>query len=64
MMETLSEETEDGVVPPLAASTAADGDKKQMTKNNGGGNFRVNMNVIVRVRPLQVRIFINQCTVS
>ena len=62
-METVSEEAEDEVGEASAAasvaaaaasasSNAAEDDKK--LGRGSGGNFRVNMNVIVRVRPLQV----------
>ena len=65
-METVSEEAEDEVgaasaaaaaasvaaAAAAASSNAAEDDKK--LGRGSGGNFRVNMNVIVRVRPLQV----------
>ena len=53
-MEPVAEESEDAGVaadPAIVAASAAIG--KQPAKL-GAGNFRVNMNVIVRVRPLQV----------
>ena len=49
-MEPVSEEMEEAASDTNAVSGAAE---KQSTKN-APGNFRVNMNVIVRVRPLQV----------
>ena len=68
-METVGEEAEDEVgaasvaaaaasvaaaaaAAAAASSNAAEDDKK--LGRGAGGNFRVNMNVIVRVRPLQV----------
>ena len=51
-METLAEETEDGAAASVDAPAAV-ADKEPGKPE--GGNFRVNMNVIVRVRPLQVR---------
>ena len=51
-MEPVSEEMEEAASDTNAVSGAAE---KQSTKNTTG-NFRVNMNVIVRVRPLQVSL--------
>ena len=45
-LETLAETEEEG-----SASVSASADKE--TGKAEGGNFRVNMNVVVRVRPLQ-----------
>ena len=53
-MEPVAEEMEDaGVAADPAIVAASVGVEKQPSKL-GVGNFRVNMNVIVRVRPLQV----------
>ena len=54
-MEPVVEETDEVGVAADPAIVAASAAVEKPPAKSGATNFRVNMNVIVRVRPLQVR---------